>query len=119
LARALFRRPKLVVLDEPNANLDRAGEAALADAVNELRALGTTTVLVGHRPSTLRNVDKIMVMKAGRIELLGPRDEVLRKLQAASQQEAAGAPARPAAAADAPPPAAGPAAAGRETTPVG
>jgi PrtD family type I secretion system ABC transporter len=88
LARALYGQPKLVVLDEPNANLDQAGESALAAAVAELKQRGTTLVIVGHRPSTLLNVDKILVLKDGRVDAFGPREEVLNQLRQVGQAAA-------------------------------
>jgi PrtD family type I secretion system ABC transporter len=81
LARAVYGDPRLIVLDEPNANLDQVGEAALAGAVDELKRRGAAMVIVGHRPSTLANADKILVLKDGRAELFGPRDEVLPRLR--------------------------------------
>jgi ATP-binding cassette subfamily C protein EexD len=80
LARALYRNPRLVVLDEPNSNLDHAGEAALAQALNALRRSHTTIVVVTHRPNILTSMDKIMVLTNGVIERFGPRDEVLASL---------------------------------------
>jgi len=79
----------LIVLDEPNANLDQAGEAALAGAVDELKRHGAAMVIVGHRPSTLAHADKILVLKDGRAELFGPRDEVLPRLRKATVATAA------------------------------
>jgi PrtD family type I secretion system ABC transporter len=84
LARAVYGGPRLIVLDEPNANLDQAGEAALAAAVGDLKARGAALVIVGHRPSTLARADKILWLKDGRVELFGPRDEVLQKLREAA-----------------------------------
>jgi ATP-binding cassette subfamily C protein/ATP-binding cassette subfamily C exporter for protease/lipase/ATP-binding cassette subfamily C protein EexD len=77
LARAVFGRPHLVVLDEPNANLDQAGEAALAKSLRDLKARGSVVVVVGHRPSTLAQADKLLVLQNGSVALFGPRDEVL------------------------------------------
>jgi ABC-type protease/lipase transport system fused ATPase/permease subunit len=77
LARALFGNPAIVVLDEPNANLDDAGEAALVHAVTLMRAAGTTVVIISHRPSILSTTDQIMVLEAGTIRLLGSRAEIL------------------------------------------
>ena len=77
LARALYHDPALVVLDEPNSNLDRDGEAALAQAIAELKMRRRTTIVITHRPNILASVDYIMVMQAGMIEQFGPRDEVL------------------------------------------
>jgi len=79
LARALYAEPKVVVLDEPNSNLDDVGEAALAQAVAAMRAKGTTLVLITHRPSILAQVDRIMVLREGLIDMFAPRDEVLAK----------------------------------------
>jgi len=89
LARAVYGDPRLIVLDEPNANLDQAGEAALAGAVDELKRHGAAMVIVGHRPSTLAHADKILVLKDGRAELFGPRDEVLPRLRKATVATAA------------------------------
>lgn len=79
LARALYRRPFLVVLDEPNSNLDAEGEAALAKAVGKLRELGSIVVLIAHRASALRSVDLVAVMQAGRLTAFGPKEEVLAR----------------------------------------
>ncbi|MFD2113220.1 type I secretion system permease/ATPase [Thiorhodococcus fuscus] len=79
LARAMYGRPVLVVLDEPNSNLDDQGEAALIRAINQLKAEGSTVVIVAHRPSVLGSVDKIIVLREGLLELFGPRDQVLSK----------------------------------------
>ena len=80
LARALYGHPALVVLDEPNSNLDDAGEAALVQAVRKLKANGCTVVLVTHRPSILGAVDKLLFLKDGVQTLFGPRDQVLKTL---------------------------------------
>ncbi len=79
LARALYGEPAIVVLDEPNSNLDDVGETALAQAVAAMRARKTTLVLITHRPSILAQVDKIMVLKDGLIVEFGSRDEILGK----------------------------------------
>ena len=80
LARALYRNPRLVVLDEPNSNLDHAGEAALAEALALLRKRGTTIIVVTHRPNILTSMDKILVLNAGVVERFGPREQVLASL---------------------------------------
>ena len=80
LARAIYGEPALLILDEPNANLDDVGEAALAKAVVQLRAKGKTVVLISHRNSILGVADRIVVMHQGQIQLQGPRDQVLRAL---------------------------------------
>lgn len=84
LARAVYGRPKLIVLDEPNANLDQAGESALASAIRDLKAAGSTIVMVGHRPSTLAEATKILLLKDGAVQLFGPREQVLGKLRDAA-----------------------------------
>ncbi|MCS6891361.1 MAG: type I secretion system permease/ATPase [Rhodovarius sp.] len=82
LARAMFGQPRLVVLDEPNSNLDGDSEAALTRALEALKARGTTVVLVSHRPALVQGVDKVLVLKDGAIEMIGPRAEVLKRLMA-------------------------------------
>jgi PrtD family type I secretion system ABC transporter len=78
LARAVFGQPRLVVLDEPNANLDHSGESALLGALDELRNKGVTTIVIAHRPSILRHVDKILVLRPGAPAAFGPRDDILK-----------------------------------------
>jgi PrtD family type I secretion system ABC transporter len=80
LARALYGQPRIVVLDEPNANLDAEGEQALLQALAELKAQGSTVILITHKPSLVNNMDYLMLLREGRIDLLGPRDEVLARL---------------------------------------
>nr|WP_314488829.1 type I secretion system permease/ATPase [uncultured Pseudomonas sp.] len=80
LARALYGKPALVVLDEPNSNLDDAGELALVQAVRRLKADGCTVVLVTHRPNVLNAVDKLLFLRDGVQHLFGPRDQVLKTL---------------------------------------
>lgn len=83
LARALFGTPALLVLDEPNSSLDRVGEQALLDTIDEMRRRGATIVVIAHRPSMLEHVDKILVLRDGRVDLYGTRDEVMSKLTGA------------------------------------
>jgi ATP-binding cassette subfamily C exporter for protease/lipase/ATP-binding cassette subfamily C protein EexD len=85
LARALYGNPRLVVLDEPNANLDGAGELALAHAVNGLRADGVTTIIVTHRPALIAHVTKILVLENGRAKRYGAAAEVMRDMQRQAQ----------------------------------
>ncbi len=80
LARAVYGAPKLVVLDEPNSNLDGDSEAALIQGLDGLKAQGCTLVLVSHRPALVQGVDKVLVLKDGAAEMFGPRAEVLKKL---------------------------------------
>ena len=81
IARALYGDPAIVVLDEPNSNLDELGERALADTIKDLGARGKTTVLVTHRMAALAFVKKIIVLQDGALKAYGPRDEVLAALQ--------------------------------------
>jgi PrtD family type I secretion system ABC transporter len=83
LARAMLRSPSLVVLDEPNANLDAEGELALLRALEQMKASGQTVVVVSHKPSILRGADKLLVLREGRIELYGPREVVLERMKPA------------------------------------
>ncbi len=80
LARALYGEPRLVVLDEPNANQDAEGDEALILALRDLKQAGVTVVAVAHRPSLLVNVDKLLVLRDGVAELFGPRVEVTARL---------------------------------------
>ncbi|MGQ0456837.1 MAG: type I secretion system permease/ATPase [Hyphomicrobium sp.] len=84
LARAVFGLPRVIVLDEPNANLDQAGESALAEALKELKQRGHAIVVVGHRASTLSQADTILVVQDGRVAMFGPRDVVLEAWSEAS-----------------------------------
>lgn len=79
LARALYRDPFLVVLDEPNSNLDAAGDAALTQAILGIRARGGIAIVVAHRPSALAGINMVLVMTEGRVQAFGPKDEVLKK----------------------------------------
>jgi ATP-binding cassette subfamily C exporter for protease/lipase len=81
LARAIYDHPAFVVLDEPNANLDDAGETALVKAVQELKAKGCTVVLITHRPSAVAAADRIVLIRDGQIQIQGARDEVLALLR--------------------------------------
>ena len=89
LARTVFGSPRFIVLDEPNANLDQAGEAALAEAMEDLKRRGAALVIVGHRPSTLSVADKILFLKEGRVAMFGPRDHVLEALKKQSAEQVA------------------------------
>lgn len=80
LARALYRDPFLVVLDEPNSNLDAEGDAALTEAIRAVRRRGGIVVVVAHRPGTLESVDMILAMANGNAVAFGPKEEVLRKV---------------------------------------
>lgn len=88
-ARAIYGNPAFVVLDEPNSNLDDAGEAALVQAVRQLKQRGTTVVIITHRTSIIGAVDKLLLLVDGTVQLFGPRDQVLQAIQQRSQQAAA------------------------------
>lgn len=81
LARALFGQPRLVVLDEPNSNLDSEGETALVDALRALKQAGRTVIFVTHKPSLLDLADRVLVLGAGAVLAHGPRDEIRAKLR--------------------------------------
>src|SRR3954469_13913771 len=93
LARAMFGRPKLIVLDEPNSNLDGDSEAALTMALERLKEQGTTVILVSHRPTLVQGVDKVLLLKDGALEMFGPRAEVLKRLMNPRPVEGPTAPA--------------------------
>ena len=84
LARAVYGNPRLIVLDEPNANLDQAGKSALSTAIHDLKQRDVALVIVGHRPSTLAQADSVVLMRDGRVELFGPRDATLQKMRVKS-----------------------------------
>jgi PrtD family type I secretion system ABC transporter len=80
LARALYKDPFLVVLDEPNSNLDSEGDAALAAAIKGIRARGGIAIVVAHRPSALAGVDLVLALAQGQAQAFGPKDDVLRNI---------------------------------------
>jgi ATP-binding cassette subfamily C protein EexD len=80
LARALYDNPQIVVLDEPNSNLDEQGEFALSLTINILKQEKITTFVISHRTSILKSIDKLMVLREGQLQLFGPKDEVMQKL---------------------------------------
>jgi len=84
LARAVYGRPSLVVLDEPSSNLDAEGDAALADCILTLKKRGTTVIIVSHRPTTIGIVDKVLVLKDGVAEMFGARAEIMARLTRAA-----------------------------------
>ena len=88
LARAMYDDPSLIVLDEPNSNLDDVGEQALVAALNDLRGRGKTIVLITHRTSALGTTNKLLLLRDGVAQLFGPRDQVLAELAKANQKQA-------------------------------
>jgi ATP-binding cassette subfamily C exporter for protease/lipase len=105
LARAMYGDPSLIVLDEPNSNLDDIGEQALISAILDLRKRGKTIVLITHRPTVLTSTTKLLLMRDGAVHMFGPTNDVLTALQEANKkmvhaqqqaaQQAAGRPAQP------------------------
>lgn len=81
LARSLYGQPALLVLDEPNAHLDSAGEEALNRAIREAKTMGTTVVIIAHRPSLMVHVDKVAMLNDGQLEMFGDQGAVLARLQ--------------------------------------
>jgi ATP-binding cassette subfamily C protein len=79
LARALFDDPALIILDEPNSNLDAEGEQALTETLQRAKQRSVTVVVVTQRPVLLGSVDKVLILRSGRMEAWGPPDQVLRR----------------------------------------
>ncbi|MFL6966358.1 type I secretion system permease/ATPase [Pseudomonas alvandae] len=86
LARALYGNPRLIILDEPNSNLDDVGDRALAGAVQQLKQTGATLFVITHRTNIVSQLDRLMVLNAGVISIYGPREHVLAELNAQRQQ---------------------------------
>lgn len=89
LARALYGMPSYVVMDEPNSNLDQAGELALLQTMKHLKAKGVTVVVITHRPGLLAAVDRLLVLNEGSVVAFGPRDEVLAAMAGNSSNQRA------------------------------
>lgn len=93
LARAVYGSPRLIVLDEPNSNLDEVGERALGVALQKMKETGATVFIISHRPNVLSRLDRIMVLNSGTMTMYGPRDQVIAELaqqQAKAQAQAHG-----------------------------
>lgn len=99
LARAIYGNPRLIVLDEPNSNLDEVGEKALSIAIQQLKETGATIFVITHRTSILTQLDRLLVMNNGALSMYGPREQVMAELskqhaQKAPQVATGAAPAR-------------------------
>jgi PrtD family type I secretion system ABC transporter len=95
LASALYGRPRLIVLDEPNSNLDELGEQALSNALATMRNTGSTIIIASHRPSALANVDKLLALRDGRQVALGTKDRVKKIAHGVRFEVVSGAGASP------------------------
>ena len=89
LARALYGRPRLLVLDEPNSNLDELGEQALSTAIANMKQAGSTIIMVSHRQAVLALADYVIIMENGGIKEQGTRDEVVARARSAQQAQQA------------------------------
>jgi len=96
LARALYGNPVLVLLDEPNSNLDEQGEAALEKALLQLKQKQSTVLIVTHRNNVLSKVDKLLILNDGLLAVYGPKDQVIAHLQQQAQQQTTVPAAQPA-----------------------
>jgi ATP-binding cassette subfamily C protein EexD len=88
LARALYGNPALVVLDEPNSNLDEQGESALEKALIKLKQKQCTVIIITHRNNVLSKVDKLLILQDGNLAVYGPKDQVISYIQKQQQQAA-------------------------------
>ena len=78
LARALYGTPRIIVLDEPNSNLDVAGDEALAQAITTMRQKGSVVIVMAHRPSAIAAVNKVMILHQGQVAQFGPKEEIMQ-----------------------------------------
>ena len=86
LARAVYNVPKLIVLDEPNSSLDELGDAALMQALQKLKSMGTTVVVISHRSNVLEAADKLLILREGQVQAFGPRDQILNAIKDAKEK---------------------------------
>src|SRR5690606_26372510 len=93
LARALYRDPVLLVLDEPNAHLDADGEIALINTLKSASERGVCSVVVAHRAAFMSVANKLMLVRDGRIEAFGPRDQIMKRLNPAASARPTAVPA--------------------------
>ncbi len=91
MARAFFGEPRVLIMDEPNAHLDAGGEQDFLNALMSVKRQGLSVIIVAHRASVLSAIDRLMLMREGRMEMVGPRDEVLRRMNSAAAEKPAGA----------------------------
>jgi ATP-binding cassette subfamily C protein EexD len=98
LARALYGNPAIIVLDEPNSNLDEQGEVALGNTINRLKKENATVVVVTHRNNVLAHVDKLLILNDGILTVYGPKDQVIAHLQKQAAATKEGMPPRSSAA---------------------
>jgi ATP-binding cassette subfamily C protein len=80
LARAMFGSPRLLVLDEPNSNMDGAGEQALLNTIREAKKAGITVIMIAHRMSVMTVTDKLLVLREGMVEQFGPRQDIMKAM---------------------------------------
>jgi ATP-binding cassette subfamily C protein len=80
LARAMYGSPVLLVLDEPNSNLDNEGSQALNLAIKQMKAAGNSVIIMAHRPSAIQECELLMVLEGGALQAFGPKDEIMRKM---------------------------------------
>jgi ABC-type protease/lipase transport system fused ATPase/permease subunit len=92
LARAIYDRPKLVILDDPNAHLDLDGEKALSTCISAIKGAGSTVVILTHRANLFELADTLVVLEGGAVKAVGPRGQVLDSLARSAAQHAANRP---------------------------
>lgn len=94
LARAIYGNPPLIVLDEPNSNLDSEGDQALTNAIKAMRANGSTVIVVAHRPSAINAIDRLLFLRDGRQVAFGPKEQILKRIIRTVPGAATGSPGR-------------------------